>query len=176
MNDRIYVAKLGKAVGLKGHLRLFIESDFPEQFKKGTSFTTNKNLTLTIEEYNPNRDLVKFQDYNDVDTAKRLTNQFLYTTIEQTKNSCNLENNEYFWFDIINCNIKENNQDLGKVVEIHRYPLEDYLEIKTAEDLVKKNLPKTFLIPYNVDNYILNVDIKNKEIEVKNSYEILENS
>ena len=32
-ND-IFVAKLGKAVGLQGHLRLFIDSDFPEQFKK----------------------------------------------------------------------------------------------------------------------------------------------
>lgn len=34
MKDKIYVAKLGKTVGLKGDLKLFIDSDFPEQFKK----------------------------------------------------------------------------------------------------------------------------------------------
>ena len=45
-SNNIYVAKLGKAVGLQGHLRLFIDSDFPEQFKKGATFTTNRNLQL----------------------------------------------------------------------------------------------------------------------------------
>ena len=29
--NKVYVAKLGKAVGLQGHLRLFIDSDFPMQ-------------------------------------------------------------------------------------------------------------------------------------------------
>ena len=50
-ND-IFVAKLGKAVGLQGHLRLFIDSDFPEQFKKGAVFKTNRNLELKVDEYN----------------------------------------------------------------------------------------------------------------------------
>ncbi|WP_228713234.1 ribosome maturation factor RimM [Halarcobacter bivalviorum] len=176
MNDKIYVAKLGKAVGLKGHLRLFIDSDFPEQFKKGASFTTNKKLDLTIEEYNPNRDLIKFVDYDDVDTAKKLTNQFLYVSIEQTKQSCNLKDNEHFWFDIIDCEILEESKQLGKVVEIHRYPLTDYLEIKTSNDLVEQGFPKTFLVPYDMSSYILEVDIENKTIKTNKAYEILENS
>jgi 16S rRNA processing protein RimM len=54
--NKVYVAKLGKAVGLQGHLRLFIDSDFPEQFKKGAVFTTNRNLTLKVLEYNPNKE------------------------------------------------------------------------------------------------------------------------
>ena len=176
MNDKIYVAKIGKAVGLKGHLRLFIDSDFPEQFKKGTSFITNKKITLTIEEYNSNRDLVKFENYNDVDIAKKLTNQLLYSTIEETKNNCKLEENEHFWFDIVSCHVIEDGLELGEVVEIHRYPIEDYLEVKTSKQLLNKGLPKTFLIPYNTDNYIISVDIDKKIIEVKNSLVILENS
>ena len=32
--DKIYIAKLGKTVGLKGQQKLHIDSDFPEQFKK----------------------------------------------------------------------------------------------------------------------------------------------
>ena len=46
--NKVYVAKLGKTVGLQGHLRLFIDSDFPEQFKKGAIFTTNRNLILKV--------------------------------------------------------------------------------------------------------------------------------
>lgn len=176
MNNKIYVAKLGKAVGLKGHLRLFIDSDFPEQFKKNATFTTNRNLRLKVSEYNPNRELIKFENYDDVELAKKLTNQQLYVSIEDTKNNCNLEEGEYFWFDIIGCNIIEDGLLLGKVREIHRYPLDDYLEVITSKELVEKGLAKTFLIPYNKEIYIKNVDIDSKTIETIDCLAILENS
>ncbi|UTJ05995.1 ribosome maturation factor RimM [Arcobacter roscoffensis] len=176
MNDKIYVAKLGKAVGLKGHLRLFIDSDFPEQFKKGSEFITNKKTSLVIKEYNSNRELVQFENYEDVELAKKLTNQELYSTFEQTRQNCKLEENEHFWFDLMDCKIVENGLELGVVVEVHRYPSSDYLEIKTSDELVKKELPKTFLLPHLFDKYILNVDIKNKIINVQEAFVILENS
>ena len=176
MNDKIYVAKLGKAVGLKGHLRLFIDSDFPEQFKKGSEFITNKKTSLVIKEYNSNRELVQFENYEDVDLAKKLTNQELYSTFEQTRQNCKLEENEHFWFDLMDCKIIENGLELGVVVEVHRYPSSDYLEIRTSDELVKKELPKTFLLPHIFDKYILNVDIKNKIINVQEAFVILENS
>lgn len=177
MNNKIYVAKLGKAVGLKGQLRLFIDSDFPQQFKKGAVFTTNKKLQLTIEDYQASRELVKFKGYDDVDSAKKLTNQELYVSEDDTKENCSLEDNQFFWFDIIGCEIIEDNKKLGKVKDIHRYPLDDYLEITTDLELVNSsNLPKSFLIPYNMEKYILKVDIESKTIETKDCFEILENS
>lgn len=174
MNE-IYVAKLGKSVGLKGEMKIFIDSDFPEQFKKGATFTTNKKLNLTVSSYNSNRDTIIFEEVNNVDEAKKLTNQQLFSSIEETKKSCNLNDNQYFWFDIINCKIYENEELLGKVIELHRYPISDYLEISTSEELVNNKLPKTFLIPYE-DNYILNVEIEKKSITVKDAKAILENS
>ncbi len=174
-ND-IFVAKLGKAVGLQGHLRLFMDTDFPEQFKKGATFSTNRNLHLEILEYNSSRELIRFKDYEDIDTAKKLTNQELYSTFEQTKQYCKLAKNEFFWFDLISCDIFENNLKLGKVKEVQRYPLNDYLEIDTDEELVNKGLPKVFLIPYIFDKYISEVNVEKKVIKVINSFEILENS
>jgi len=175
-NDNIFVAKLGKAVGLQGYLRLFIDSDFPEQFKKGAIFSTNRNLQLKVLEYNPTREVIRFENYEDVDIAKKLTNQELYSTIEQTKEYCKLAKNEFFWFDLISCNVFENDLKLGQVKEIQRYPLNDYLEITTDVVLVEKGLPKVFLIPHLFDKYILNIDVEKKIINVVNSLEILENS
>ena len=172
----IFVAKLGKAVGLQGHLRLFIDSDFPEQFKKGAVFKTNKKLELKVAEYNSSWELIKFENFDDVDTAKKLTNQELFATLEQTKENCKLKKNEFFWFDLISCIVYENGIKLGKVKEIQRYPLNDYLEIETDEELIKKSLPKVFLIPHIFDKYVISVDIDNKKIEVKDSLVILENS
>lgn len=176
MNNKIYVAKLGKAVGLKGLLRLFIDTDFPEQFKKGASFTTNKKLELIVAEYNASRELIKFEGFDNMDDAKKLTNQLLFVSKEDTKQNCDLKEDEYFWFDIIGCKIIEDNKNLGSVKEIHRFPLDDYLEISTSIELVEQNLPKTFLIPYNKERFIVSVDIENKIIETQDCFDILENS
>ncbi|MFY9073895.1 ribosome maturation factor RimM [Malaciobacter mytili] len=174
--DKIYVAKLGKTVGLKGDLKLHIDSDFPNQFKKGATFTTNRNLTLKVLNYNNNNGTIRFETYEDIDLAKKLINQELFTSKEATKDNCQLEENQYFWFDIIDCEIIEKNIVLGKVKEIHRYPITDYLEVTTSMQLVEKNLPKTFLIPYILDTYITNVDVQEKKIFTQDCFDILENS
>ncbi len=174
--NNIYVAKLGKTVGLKGHMKLHIDSDFPEQFRKGAKFSTNRKLTLTVKEYNSNKGTILFEDYENIDLAKVLTNQELYTSIEESKKVCNLEENEFFWFDLVDCEVYEDDLLLGKVSQVHRYPSSDYLEIQTNSKLVEKELPKIFLIPFLFDIYILNVDVGSKKITVQKSYEILENS
>lgn len=175
MNNDVYVAKLGKAVGLKGHVKIFIDSDFPNQFKKGATFTTNKNQSLIVEEFNAQRGVIKFESIGDMDSAKKLTNCTLFTSYEQTRESCDLEQNQYFWFDMVNCDIIEDEKLLGSVKEIHRYPTSDYLEVTTSKELVEQNLPKTFLIPY-IDEYVIEVDIDKKIITTQGTFDILENS
>lgn len=176
MEKDIYIAKLGKTIGLNGTLKIYIESDFPEQFKKGATFISNRNLKLTIEQYNPQRDTVKFENINDVDEAKKLVNQQLFTSKESSRENCNLDANEYFWFDIIDCKVIENGKELGVVKDIHRYPVDDYLEIKTSKELIEKGLPKQFLLPYIIDTYIDKVNLEGKEILTRGAFDILENS
>ena len=173
--EKIYVAKLGKTVGLKGQQKLHIDSDFPEQFKKNAKFITDKNQELIVESYNAVNNVVKFVGIDTIDDAKKLTNRQLFSSIEDTKESCKLKSKEFFWFDIMNCIIIEDDKTLGKVIDIQRMPLSDYLLIETSKELVEKKLSNQFLIPY-IDDYILNVDINNKKIITKNSYLILENS
>lgn len=173
--EKVYVAKLGKTVGLKGQQETYIESDFPEQFKKNGKFYTDKNRELVVESYNQTNDVIKFVGIDSVEDAKKLTNKHLFTTIEETKESCQLKSKQFFWFDILNCTIEENNKLLGKVIDIQRLPLSDYLLIETTKELVDQKLPTQFLIPYT-DDYIIEVDIENKLITTQNSYQILENS
>ena len=133
-------------------------------------------MILKVLECNLNKDLIKFEDYEDVDLAKKLTNSELFTTEEATKEYCKLKENEFFWFDLISCEVFEDDLKLGKVKDIHRYPLNDYLEVETDFNLVERKLPKNFLIPHIFGDFIDKVDIENKKIFVKNSFDILENS
>jgi len=174
MKNNILVAKLGKSVGLKGDLRLFIESDFPQILQKGLFLTTDKNKSLKIQSLNYTNSTIKFFGIDSVDEAKKLTNSLLFMSLEDTKNKCNLDEDEYFWFDLIGLDTYEESNFLGKVVNIQRLPSADYLEIETNQDLILniKKIPKKFLIPY-IDNFIDKVDLQNKKIYLKNAKDII---
>ena len=175
--EKIYVAKLGKSVGLKGQMRLYIDSDFPEQFKKGVRFTTNKNKLLEIESINQAKDTVKFLGIDTIEDSKIYTNSLLYVTDQETIENCKLGENQYFWFDIIGCSVFEGGVRLGLVSEVNRFPLDDYMTIDTDEQLIKKDpkCTKSFLLPYN-KSFVISVDIQSKSIEVMRGLEILEAS
>ena len=173
--DKIYVAKIGRAVGLKGQQKLIIDSDFPEQFKKNSKFFTDKNQELIIESYNTNNNVVKFIGIDTIESAKRLTTRQLFVSQEDTKQSCKLGDKQFFWFDMMNCVIKEDDQELGTIKDILRMPLSDYLETETTKTLQEKKYANRFLLPYT-DDFIINVDIDNKIILVKNAMDILEAS
>lgn len=173
--DKIYVAKLGKAVGLKGQQKLHIDSDFPEQFKKNTTLTTDKNQELTIESYNSKNDTVKFVGIDTVEQAKKLTNRQLFVSKEDTRDMCKLGKKQFFWFDIIGCDVIENDEILGKVDDVQRMPLSDYIQVVTTKELQEKKFANIFLLPY-LDQYVIDVNIENKTIKVTGAKEILEAS
>jgi len=173
--DRIYIAKLGKTVGLKGQQKLHIDSDFPEQFKKNTKLTTDKNQELIIESYNTTNSVVKFIGIETIEDAKKLTNRQLFVSTEHTRESCNLGDKQFFWFDMMDCTLIQNDETLGKIIDIQRMPLSDYLMIETDSKLIEKGFSTSFLVPYT-DTYILNVDIINKIITTQNTKDILEAS
>jgi len=181
-NKKIPIAKIGKSYGIKGWQKIHILSDFPEQFKVGKEFESDR-INLTIEKIDLKRGLVKFKGIDTPEDAKKLTNRNLYTTPEKTREEIKLKENEYFWFDIIGCDVFENGKLkieneklegeilLGKVVEIQRVDV-DYLVIKTNEKLLKYKFPKRFLIDFrrNVDK----VDVENKKIFTKGAITLLE--
>jgi 16S rRNA processing protein RimM len=172
--NTFFIAQVGRTVGLHGDLKLNLHTDFPEQFKAGAVFTTDR-AELTIETYNPTRRLIRFIGYASVESAKKLTNTKLYTTLDQTKEMVELGDGEHFWFEIIGCNVEEGGEVLGRVEEIDRMLDTDYLSIVTDAALVEAGLPKHFLLPY-IPRYILRADTDTKVIEVVDARDVLEAS
>ena len=173
MMSNLCVAQLGKVVGLKGDLKLHNESDFVEQFKIGSIFTTQNSIELKISSFDKSRMIVRFVGYEDRDRAQTLTNSFLFTTLEATKSQCKLKKDEYFWFDIIGCEVVEGGEILGKVVDIERIGVSDYLSVDTSKELVDRGLCESFLIPY-IDRYVESVELESKKIITNFAKELLE--
>ncbi len=172
--DRVPVARIGKTVGLHGDLRLNLLCDFPEQFKKGATFMSDRG-DLTIRAYNGERGTIRFEGIDNVDDAKPLTNAYLYTTKEAGEAACRLEEGEYFWYQIIGLDVEDAGERLGRVKEIERMAGTDYLVIETDGALVDRGAAKSFLIPY-IDRYIDHVDLEGKKVVTRDAKAILEAS
>jgi 16S rRNA processing protein RimM len=176
MNDSLLeIAQIGKVVGLKGDLKFHDRSDFPDQFKKGAVFTTHKGTELTVAAFNAARSQIRFVGFDSRESAQALTNTLLYTTKEATRENCDLEEGEFFWFDVEGCAVYEKGQLLGIVEAIDRIAETDYLYIKTDKALTDQKMSASFLIPY-VDRFIEKADIKNKRIDVIDGLSLLEAS
>ena len=171
---RFFIAQIGRTVGLWGDLKLNLHTDFPEQFKVGQTYHSDRG-ELTLIDINHKRGTVRFQGYENVDVAKKLTNAKIYATEAETKANCDLEEGQHFWFDIIGCKVMQEGEVLGEVTDIQRMLDVDYLAIKTDTALVEAGLPKNFLLPY-IPRYIVNADIENKTIATQDAKDILEAS
>ncbi len=199
--NKIPIAKIGKTHGLKGWQKIHLLTDFPEQFKPNATYESDK-ISLTIEKIDIKKRLVKFKGIDTPEEAKKLTGKMLYTTEEQTKENIKLKENEYFWFDIIGCEVYENKElriekavspknrqifrdadgesELYKNDELIKLGIVkeiqradvDYLLINTDENLIKLGYPKRFLIDFK--RHVKDVDISNKKIIANGAMDILD--
>ena len=169
--NKISIAKIGKAHGVKGWVKLHLLTDFPEQFKAGKTFEADK-ITLTIENINRKNNTIKFIGFNTPEEAKKLTNRLIYTDKQSSKENIKLKKDEWFWFDIIGCEVIEEDKLLGIVEDINRINDIDYIVVDINKELGYKQ--QRFLFDFK--RHIIDVDIDNKKIYVKDTIPILEAS
>jgi len=171
---RFFIAQVGKTHGLHGDLKLHLHTDFPEQFKVGYKFQSSSG-ELEILRINLKRGIVCFKGYEGIDYAKKLTNTKIYATLEETKERCQLEEGEHFWFEIEGCSVEEEGEELGVVSEMQRLADVNYMFIETDKKLVEEGFSKTFLVPY-IERYVVATDVESKRVVTKDAKEILEAS
>ena len=170
--ELLYVATLGRTVGLKGDMKLHDKSDFPEQFKAGAEFFLKNGQTIRLGYVNLERGIVRIEGVSTPEDAKRYTNADLYTTYEATRENCPLEEGEHFWFDIIGCQVVEDGRELGVVTDMERIGAVNYLSVKTDALLVAQGEVKHFLIPHQPP-FVLSTDVGKKIIEVEGGLDLL---
>jgi len=172
--ERFFIAQVGKTVGLWGDLKFHLHTDFPEQFKIGQSYQSDRG-ELEILDINLTRGIIKFRGYESLDSAKKLTNAKIYTNKEETKSNCQLNEGEHFWFEVIGAEVVEEDEVLGSVSDIQRMLDTDYLVVITDEKLVKSGASNSFLIPY-IPRYVIKTDTTKNQVLTKDAKDILEAS
>ncbi len=156
----IKIGKITRHHGLKGEVRLlyFGKNIYDFNYKKVYLLEKGKPLSFSIEKFRFHKNfvLLKFREINSIDEVeKRLKGKFVFIKQDQLPE---LEENEYYWNDLINCKVFDIEKGfLGKVINLIQTGSNDVLIVRKGDTEI--------LIPFT-DEIIKNVDIKNKVIKV----------
>jgi len=171
----LHIATIGKTVGIRGDMKFHIKCDFPEQFYSGATFLTSLKKSITLSDVDLERSLIRVAGITNMEDAKKFTNVKLFTTREETRKNCHLDEGEYFWFDLEDCEVYEDGKLLGRVYEVERITITNYLSIITSEEFVKLGRAKRFLVPFHKP-FVVETDIEKKVITLSGAIDILEAS
>lgn len=163
MNNYVNIGKIVNTHGIKGELRILSDFDKKELvFKNGFNIYIGPSyIKETINTYRVHKsfDMVTLIGYDNINEVLKYKGLDVYIN----RDDLNLNNSDYIMSDLIDMEIIDNNIPLGKVV--------DFVYNKPNTLLVVEGSTK-FYIPL-VDEYIIKVDLNNKQIITKNVKDLI---
>ena len=156
MIKQVRVGQIVRAFGLKGEVKLKLYTDIPkERFKVGRHVhleKSKKQLVVSNFRMHQNHALLTFEGFNNIDDVT----SFIFDTIMVEVDSDKEE--RIAQFDLMGCDVNENGEKIGEVIEVMDTLAHAILRVKTPTN--------TVLIPY-VDAFIVKVDKQKRVIHIQ---------
>jgi len=152
-NSFVRVGQIVGAFGLKGELKVDPLTDIEDRFLAGSRLRLNGDwVTIQSVRIHKDRPLIKLSGVDDLTAAEKLQWQYLEAPARSAED---LEDDEYLVDDLVGMKVVTvAGEELGEVDDVLQYPAQDMLEVGEL------------LIPM-VEQFIKNVDVKNKVIQVE---------
>lgn len=148
--------------GIKGEVKVKQISDFNERFQKGNSvYLLYKEqehlLTIASSRRHKQMLILKFEGFDSINQVEPWKGSSLYITENQLTA---LEENEYYYHEIIGCEVCTVNGDkIGMIHSILAPGANDVWEVKTEDG-------REVLIPY-IEQVVKEIDIENKKVMIE---------
>ena len=157
MEELIIVGKVINFFGIKGELKVKSNFDKKERvFKIGNNILINNEpLKITSVRIHKNNYLIRVNDINDIN----LVTKYIGYNVYFKKSDLGLTDNEYILEELIGADVMDDNENIGKVIEIYTSSNMNYIKVKYSN--------KTYLIPL-IDEYIDHFDRDTKTIYTNN--------
>ncbi len=162
----IKVGEIVNTLGIKGELKIFLYTDFPEaRFKKGNQLLIGtidqpNQIAIEIESSKPYKNMyvIKLKGYDNINDVEKYKNLFLWIHKEQQEE---LTEGEYYYHQIIDCKVRTiDGEELGFVKEILSTGANDVWVIKPIQG------KKDILIPY-IEEVVKDINLKEKMITIQ---------
>lgn len=162
MVEYFEIGLISNTHGLKGELKVRPYTENAKRFEKVRKVLIKKakdnfeEYEVQSVRYQKDIVLLKLKGIDDIEVAEKLKTQSLFIPREDAKE---LDENEFFIADLIGCDIYENKERIGELVDIFTAGAADVYVIKR---IGKKDL----LLPA-LESIIKSVDVENKKIDVE---------
>lgn len=161
MEQLLQVGVITSTHGLKGEVKVYPTTDYPERFEEIEEVlldTGRTKLPIHIKgvRYFKNLVILKFKEFNDINEIEKYKQCSLWVTRE---NATPLYEDEYYIADLIGCETYlEDDSYFGRLTDVLETGANDVYVIETSEG-------KEVLVPA-IKDCILEVDIENKKIRI----------
>ncbi|RKD24180.1 ribosome maturation factor RimM [Ammoniphilus oxalaticus] len=165
MERQMYdVGKIVNTHGIRGELRIFSVTDFPEErFQKGSELflahdSLQEPLPITIQSVRKQKNLyiVKLKEFDNINQVEKYKGGVFRVSEEDR---IDLEEGEFYYDDIVGCEAwSDEGVNLGVISDILETGANDVW-------VVKREGQKDLLLPY-IDDCILEVDVAEKRVKV----------
>ncbi len=157
---RVTLGEIVAPYGIKGEVKVLSCTDFAkERYKKGNKVIlnnpkTNDEIVLQIASYKniKGMDVISFVSKEDIN----LILKYVGYEVLIERNEKLQEKDNYFYSDLLDCEVIYNDESIGKVINIIDNGVHYLLRIKRTD---KKDL----LYPF-VEKFIEKIDVENKKI------------
>lgn len=161
---KIELGVINRPFGLKGEMRVYSLTDFPElRFVKGTKMILQNNkgeeTPVTLASYRDGKDFIflSFEEITSIEEAEKHTRDSILIDEEAAP----LPKGYYRNGDLEGCSVyDEEGNLLGQVKRVETNTPTSTLRVARKDE-------KDFFVPFIFDTFIVSVDLKNKKIVIK---------
>ena len=161
MTEKVEYFKVGQIVntqGLKGEMRIYTLTDYPERFEELEWVYIEGDLSTKYEiesvRYKGQLAIVKLKGIDNANDVEKLKFKYLYVPRE---NARELDEDEFFISDMIGMDVYTiDNNYVGVLKDVLQYSANDVYVVKNKEG-------KEYLIPA-VMEFVPTIDIENKKM------------
>lgn len=155
--NKLEIGKVCNVHGLRGAVKVIPWTDYPEVFEEiETVLVNDKEYRISSVQYQKANVVLKLKGIDSVSDAENLRDCILKCDKNQFEE---LPEDTYYVADLIDCDVFEDENLLGKLTYVMPNAGADVYEITTQEG-------KIVYLPAVKEN-VLSVDVKNKIIKVK---------
>ncbi|MCE4956770.1 ribosome maturation factor RimM [Macrococcoides caseolyticum] len=157
----VNVGKIVNMHGVKGEVKILSASDFAsERFAPGKTLLIpfkDETIELVIKSYRVHKNfhMVAFVGIHNINEVEQYKGLDVFQDVDTE--SLPLEENEYYYSDIIGCEVFNEGQSIGKVTEIFETGANDVWVVQGE---------KEHLIPY-IEDVVKEIDIEHKTITIE---------
>jgi 16S rRNA processing protein RimM len=161
MNNKILIAKIVAAQGIKGQVRVDVYSDKPENLKKYKTFylKNGDEIKLKPDFFKNKQAICTILNIKDRTTAEKLVGNELFiekASLEQPKQ------NEFYISDLVSLKVVDfsTKKEVGHVAAIYNFGAGDIIEVEFSEQKTKSGKAKLQMFAFN-DDYFPEVNTQN---------------